>query len=333
MQVDGTQLVYSRRRNRFRRHPSAAAAAAAAPGRALDPATSRTWRTVPLGPISKAAGPWEVDWERAHADARRVIESIDFSKRDIVIWVPGTSNSGVHSHFEEAVRDSYRDGSASLTALSYEATWHLRRSVPTGIATLKLVLEEIARRGGNHRVMLSGESQGAWIIGEAIADPAYGKVVTRALLMGHPWLAAHQYARGEDPRVQVVNHVGDQVTMPVKGNPTVGLDAMIAIRTLQLAKAGSVLQALASNPSHGVLMLKSILYAIPGLKTILRNPHVYAPDMTRAVEFLRTGRLDPSEDDLRRAGLVLAPPAGIPEADLRLRRQAAVAAYSSLRAA
>jgi len=256
---------------------------------------AKTWATVGIGPVSKAGGEFPVDWAKAHADAQRMLGRIDFSKRGIVIWCPGTSNQGVHRDFDAAAQASWgavKAGGASVIALEYEASWNLRPSVATGIATLKLVLQEIARRGGKHSVVLAGESQGSWIAGEVLADPKIGAVVDRAVLMGHPWLAAHQYADGQDPRVAVINHPGDLVTLPVKGDVTAGLDAMIAIRTLQFGKIGTVAKALLQNPTHAVELLKSIAFAIPFVKTILVNPHVYGPEMTRAVEFLRYGRLD-----------------------------------------
>lgn len=309
--------------------------------RAVEQSPSKTYRTFKLGSISKAGGKWDVDWERAHADARKILDAIDFSKRDIVIWVPGTSNHGPHKAFEAAVRESYAGTGSNLVALEYEASWNLRRSLPTGIATLRLVLEGIRERAGDHRVLLSGESQGAWIIGEVIADPAVSKVVDRAVLMGHPWLAQHQYNRGEDSRVRVINHTGDLVTLPVKGDPTVGLDAMLAIRTLDLSKAGSLLKGLAANPKQGVALLKSIIYAVPGLKSFIRNPHDYSNDMTRAVEFLRHATLPASDDYAKLMGLprlqALAPdlndPSHTEQAHLRLQRVAAITAYSSLRSA
>lgn len=330
MQIDATPVVAKRRRRRTVADAAAAAAERALPGTA----PARTYRTFPIGEISKAGGEWTVDWERAHADARQVLDAIDFSKRDIVIWVPGTSNHGPHKDFEAAVRDSYAGEGTNLVALQYEATWHLRRSVPTGIATLRLVLEGIRARGGDHRVLLAGESQGAWIIGETVADPAVSKVVDRAILLGHPWLAKHQYAEGQDPRVRVINHEGDQVTMPVNGDASAGLDAMVAIRTLQLSRLGGVLKALASNPNHGVQLLKSIVYALPGLKSLVRNPHVYAGEMTRAVEYLRHGRLPFSAEFAHLARLAPDPTLADPSHDEdEHRRMLALAAYSQLRAA
>src|SRR5690606_29230316 len=134
-----------------------------------------------------------------------VLASIDFSKRDIGLWGPGTDSLEVRPSFP-AAPDAADTRTVSLTHLTYEASWNRRRSVPTPAASSQLALEERKRRGGNHRVLLAGESQGAWIIGEAMADPHVGSVVDRAALLGHPWLAAHQYADSQDSRVKVVNH-------------------------------------------------------------------------------------------------------------------------------
>lgn len=289
-----------RRRLRVGAVPAAPAVPTVAPV-AVPARAARTPATPKLGPISKAGGAFPVDWARARADAATTLARMDLSKPNLVIWVPGTSNTRVHPAFERDVRAAYGD-SLSLGKLDYEASWHLRRSVATGLATLLLVLEELRRRGiSPDRIRLAGESQGAWIVGEAMANPQLGNVAARAVLLGHPWLAAHQYTQGQDPRVQVINHVGDQVTLPVQGSPADGLDAMVAIRTLQLAQLGTVVRALAANPSHGVKMLANIVYAVPGLKTIFANPHVYDRRMPDAIEFLRDGTPTASVQQARSA--------------------------------
>ena len=351
MQVDRTGGDAARRRRQHAAQilraataapaaPAIAPAAPAAPApvdpRVLQPTHAKTYRTFPVPTPSKAKGEWTVDWERAYADAQKVLDAIDFSKRDIVIWAPGTSNHGPHPAFEEAVAEAYRGQGSNLVALEYEATWHLRRSLPTGIATMRLVLEGIRARGGDHRVLLAGESQGSWIIGEVLADPAVSKVVDRAVLLGHPWLAAHQYNHGEDPRVRVINHAGDMVAMPVNGDPTVGLDAILAIRTLDISKAGSLLKGIIANPKQGVELLKSITHAIPFVKDFIKDPHVYDGEMSRAVEFLRHGTLPISGDLADLLGVAQMPnglldPAHDEEAHRRLARQAA-AAYAAQRA-
>jgi hypothetical protein len=342
MLVLSTAEEARRKRHRAQAVVLAAAAPSAAPARVpsrvLTPAAAKTYRTFPVPQPSKAGGTWTVDWQRAHADAQKVLDAIDFSKRDIVIWAPGTSNHGPHPAFEDAVTEAYRGEGSNLVALEYEATWNLRSSLPTGIATMRLVLEGIKARGGDHRILLSGESQGAWIIGEVLADPAVSSIVDRAVLVGHPWLAAHQYDKGQDARVRVINHDGDMVAMPVKGDPTVGLDAILAIRTLDVTLAGSLVKGIFANPKQGVELLKSLIFAVPGLKSLVKNPHVYDGEMSRVVEFLRHGRLPISDEHAERLHSHSMPnglldPAHDETAHARLARGAAIAAYSQQRAA
>ena len=334
MQIDRTHGGMPTRRRR----KVAAVAAAPVPPRVLEQGNAKQYRTFEVPNPTKAGGTWEVDWERAHVDAQKTLDAIDFSKRDIVIWAPGTSNHGPHPAFAAAIAEAYRGEGSNLVALEYEATWHLRRSLPTGIATMRLVLEGIKARGGDHRVLLSGESQGAWIVGEVLADPTVSSIVDRAVLVGHPWLAKHQYNAGQDPRVRVINHAGDQVALPIRGSATDGLDAMLAIRTLDLSKAGALVRAITANPDHGVKMLANIVFAIPFVKHLLKNPHVYDGEMTRAVEYLRHGTLPMSQEFAKFARLAapsgdLADPSHGEDAHRRLERTAAIAAYASLRAA
>jgi len=259
---------------------------------------------IDLDSISIADGHWEVDAERAEADAAAVLAALDFDRRVLVVWAPGTSRDDVHPEFRRALQAAMADGSgvafgeASLATLHYEASWHIRRSAPTGMATLKRVLAGIRERTAHssldHVILLAGESQGAWIIGELLADPDVGDVPTRAVLMGHPSLAGHEYVNGEDPRAVVINNEFDQVTLDVNGDPALCLDAMIAMRTLtfhQPRHLPKTFRALTTNWDHVGLMLLSIGYQVPRVRNVLRDHHDYAPDMPRAVDFLFTGEL------------------------------------------
>lgn len=253
-----------------------------------------------VGNPSRVGGLWPADLARAQADARKVLQSIDWSKRDIAIWVPGTSCHEVHPAFEAAVRESWSNGGVSLTRLDYEASWNMRPSVATGLATLKLVLAGIAAHGGSHQVMLSGESQGAWIIGEAAADPLLRRVITRAVLFGHPFVAAHHYEDGHDPGIVEVNNPGDQVSAPIAGDVENAFESMLAIRQLQLWKLPGVVKALAQNPIHGWMLLMTAVRAIPGAKKLIIDPHDYSKQMTTAVEYLRHGHFNDGSDAVAR---------------------------------
>lgn len=237
---------------------------------------------------SLADGPWEIDWARAHRDAQTVINSLDFTKPDLFIWCSGTGATRLDTPVAQAIYDAWRDGSVSATSLQYPSNWNLRSSVPTGIATLKLVLAEIARRGGGHRVLLSGVSQGAWLIGETMADPAVNGVVHRAVIMGHPYLAKSQYVDGHDPKVEVVNHADDIVTVPVRGHTGV-MDAIEAVLGTKRSLLGAVPQAILGNLHLLGPALRVGLFAIPLLGGIVGNPHEYGHEMPRIVRRLKDG--------------------------------------------
>ncbi|MCW2974343.1 MAG: hypothetical protein JWN72_2616 [Thermoleophilia bacterium] len=259
------------------------------PGTTAAPKYTFPQAPLELGRISVADGPWYVDWARAQVDAAAALDSIDFTKRDIYIWVPGTSCHDVHPAFRAALEQDPARAGASLTYLRYEASWEMRRSLPTGLATLLLVLEGIRKRGRTHRVLLGGESQGAWIAGEAAAHPALGRMVDRAVLMGHPWLAANQYSDGHDPRIFEVDHRGDMVTLPIRGSATAGFDAMVGLRTLHVDDLVRTAGVFLRNSAQTLQMIISLGALVPPIKRRMHNPHIYDMEMPGAVRFLDSG--------------------------------------------
>lgn len=250
----------------------------------VDPGGSGISVTAP----SQAEGPWEVDWERARKDALTVLNAIDFSQRDIFLWCSGTGGTKLDAPVASAIAQAWSGKGVTATALQYPSNWNLRSSVPTGIATLKLVLDEIARRGGNHRVMLSGVSQGAWIIGEVMADTTMRSVVHRAVIMGHPFLAKSQYVDGKDPKVDVVNHKGDIVTMPIHGY-TGALDAIEAVLGTKRNKLAAIPQAALGNLHLLGPALRIGLFLLPGIGPLVGNPHEYGHEMPQIVRRLKDG--------------------------------------------
>lgn len=282
MSVGGAHAARARARS---------AAVTAHPGRLTPQPAPRPPQTIPAAPQppSDADGEWPVDWARARYDAERALEAVDWSKRDLYIWVPGTSNHWIHPSFEAAVRDANQATGASLSRIEYEASWRMRPSVATGVETMRLVLAGIAAHGGNHRVFVAGESQGAWILGEAMSDPRLGGVVTRAVLFGHPSLALHQYTDGHDPRVTVVNNPGDMVAMPIHGNHAAALDALTGLHRAQLSKLPALIGVMLRNPAQAGQLLASVGRWILPLD-LWKDPHNYSAQMVEAVEWLQHGR-------------------------------------------
>ncbi|MCW2928854.1 MAG: hypothetical protein JWM86_2822 [Thermoleophilia bacterium] len=168
--------------------------------------------------------PGEVDHERARADAERTLASLDFSRPDLVLWVPATGSHTIPADWQRATTEQFGDR-ASLALVDYPAATDFNDSVSTGQETLRLVLAGIAERGGEHRVSIAGHSQGAWVIGDRIADPTIGRMVDRAILYGHPAPARVDWSRSGDPRVRQVDHPDDPFTWDVTG----GHQALAAI--------------------------------------------------------------------------------------------------------
>lgn len=307
MKVGGTHALRARAHTAPVRASGRAHAHAGDAHRGHEQLTPRPAPAIPAvpgtdtGPVSKAGGVWEADMLRARHDARIVLDAIDWSKPDIVLWVPGTDNHGIHPAFEDAARESWSDGSASLVHLRYPGTWDLRTSLPTGIATLKIVLAAIKARGGNHRVLLAGESQGAWVIGEAMADPQMRSIVTRAIIFGHPFIASHHYDDGHDPGIAEIANRGDQITMPIHGDPGAALDAMTAIYTLKLWRLGTIGRAMIENPAHIPMLAATFLRSFAPGGRLFKDPHDYTTHMPAAVEYLRFGTFndgtDPASDN------------------------------------
>ena len=260
--------------------------------------------TMPNAPIAiTTTGDWTPDMALAVHDAKIALDSIDWSKHDLVMWVPGTDNHSVHPVFAAAVHQAWSDGSASLSVMNYMASWDLRKSGATGVATLKLVLAGIAAHGGNYNVMLGGESQGAWVIGEAMADPMLRAVVHRAVIMGHPFVAAHHYDDGHDPGIVEINNPGDQVSAPVKGDVGNAIDAMAAMQKRELWKIGAILKAGIDNPNQVGLILLAIVRATIG-KSFMKEPHEFSAHMTAAVEFLKNGVFNDGTDAVVGSSLI-----------------------------
>ena len=76
------------------------------------------------------------------------------------------------------------------TLVPYEATWRLKESLADGEAVLRGVLQGIAAHGGHHRVMVAGQSLGAWSIGEVLAHYAGEMAREGWTPVGEPGVAA-----------------------------------------------------------------------------------------------------------------------------------------------
>lgn len=241
---------------------------------------------------SVVPGAWPADHALAAMNAREVLGRIDFSKRDIVLWVPGTDGGSLKPAMGDALRANFGAATSTMTYLTYPASWDMRTSVGTGLRTLRLVLQGIAAAGGNHRVLLVGESQGAWLISEAAADPRVGKVITKAVLMGHPSSALHHYpsaheAPASERIVEIANPL-DKVTMQTWGSEQTAMDAVIMLQHPKAENLPTIIAAAIQNPIHGLLAGADFLRdRLPrNARWLLPDPHDYSGSFAAAAQML-----------------------------------------------
>lgn len=237
-----------------------------------------------------------------------IIDDIDWSAPAITIWVPGTSEYWIKQRFlDELHRQA---PGAHVTMVPYQATWRFSTSVPDGMAVLKGVLREIARRAPGRPVFLAGESQGSWVISATLTDPEFAKQVTRTSIWGHPAAAPQEFGRAG--AVRETNNPADIVTMKLGDNPAA---VLAAVEQLSLRNFGVGLSRLAAYAVQRPDMLMKLLefwsFALPIVGKGKQNAHDYDDDIVHGVDFLLEG-LDPrtraayrrhlSEDVGRRSG-------------------------------
>ena len=207
-----------------------------------------------------------------------------------MLWAQQTSASGskpIKASFAREVQRAL-GRRISLVRIESAATVEFTKNVATGAAALRMVLAAIAARAGRRAVVFGGLSQGSWVASEVFADPRYRALVARAVLFGHPGVAARHFA-GEPSASNIleVNHPDDQVTARVTGDPQVPMDAMSFATKPSLGTLPGVLRMLVGNPAfigHELLSLGHLL--LPG---VIRGPHDYDSEMGTGVAFLRGG--------------------------------------------
>jgi hypothetical protein len=242
--------------------------------------------------LGAAGGMWTPDLAEARRQADRTLAQLDLSRPGpIVLWVPGTSSHAVPAAFAQAVDGLRALGSAQVGLVDYPATWHMRSSVTTGYVALELVLDEIRRRrGANAQVLLAGESQGAWIIGELLTDPRYARLVRRATLLGHPAPARTHYpalgsAEADSSRAVEINNRADHVPDTPHASPVTVLNAMEYIGTGNIVGGLPWLLRIAmSDPGY---LLQAGFNALRGTAlSMFGDPHDYASRMQEAAALL-----------------------------------------------
>jgi hypothetical protein len=222
---------------------------------------------------------------------RAILADIDWSQEDILIWVPGTSEHDVPPKAMAELEKQFPGD--RVHAILYQASWRFRDSIPDGDAVLRGVLEGIRAHGGRHRVLIGGESQGAWLICNAMNDPRLAQVITRAALWGTPAAAPVRFRDGENPNAKVreVDNPTDIVTVDLGGGTPKLIDAID--RLARHDALGGLLPLLGYGLTHPKVLATLVggqLWRIPGVGSKHPSPHGYDVDLPAGIAFLRTGR-------------------------------------------
>jgi hypothetical protein len=238
--------------------------------------------------------PGDIDHERARRDAERALAAIDFSKPEIVLWVPATNSHSIPDDWQRGVQQAFGER-ASSSIVDYPANANFNDSVSTGMETLKLVLAGIAERGSHHRVTLGGHSQGAWVVGDALQQPEVGRMVDKATIYGHPAPARVDWSDDADPNVRQVDDPEDPFVWDVAG----GHQALKAIDELNdgtsregqqlgfgdyLSRGLSLVGTALQNPALSAYLIGK--HVVPEGVDSARDPHNYRAQYDDGAKFL-----------------------------------------------
>jgi hypothetical protein len=267
-----------------------------------DPTTTGTLERGPRPQASEVRSarlqvPGDIDHARARADADRALAGIDFSKPNISLWVPATGSHTVPDSWRASIEAGPDGQHTSVSVVDYPATTDFNDSVSTGMETLKLVLAGIAERGGSHRVALAGHSQGAWVIGDTIDDPAIARSIDRAVMYGHPAPARVDWSKSNDPNVQQVDDAADPFTLPLEG----GRQALQAVDELQdgagpsrspldlggvFSRIGTIVKSALDNPRLASYLLGKHVNPESSGYVAAADPHHYDSQYAGGARFL-----------------------------------------------
>lgn len=219
--------------------------------------------------------------------ARTVVDQIDWSQDTIVIWMPGTSEHGIAP---DVAKCFARRNLRGVVAVPYQATWRLADSVPDGEATLRAVLDLVrSRRRPGQRVILLGQSQGAWVISSVLLDQKYARLVDRVGLVAHPALAP---AHGHDTsapsaklnkRVREFNDPGDVVTRDLGEAGPKAIAVVDSFARLEIARAlAGALGIAIRDPAVLQTLIASQLFRVKGGV----NPHESGSLLDQALDWV-----------------------------------------------
>jgi len=215
---------------------------------------------------------------------------INFKKKHIILWVPGTNDHAIPAKFIEAVKQMFGDD-AEVVMVDYMATPEFAISRPQGVLTLKATLDYIrAHNTGGSKIYLAGLSQGAMVISDIITMPAYSNMVERSVFMGHPGLSTNHFKH--DSKVKEFNNPLDIVTFDWAEDGDMFIQKITKFLRGDILAGVSLLGTIVHHPLESLWAGLLYLHRVPFLhfpKFLETDPHDYTASMDDAVSWLRLG--------------------------------------------
>ena len=227
-----------------------------------------------------------VNAAQATTEYEQTLADIDRTADDIVVWVPGTMRKRIPSYFTAGVRDAFRGRDVSLVKLPTHPDYQIAQGVADSAEAVRQLVRQLdEQRRPGQRILLAGESQGAWAMGVALEDPDVRDAVDRAVVWGNPGLQPHQYDGAGDGKVLELTDELDVVGRHVNGDSQLVLDAMSNFMDGDLTQAWRLPAIAVNNPHSTSLLLRSGLrIQTPG--GFERDPHNHREFMGAAARFL-----------------------------------------------
>jgi len=212
-------------------------------------------------------------------------EKVNWKKKIIVFWVPGTSNHSVPEEFESFARE-YWGKDVEIVLCDYAATWQFNDSIPDGIRVLTQTLDFAAKKKRpGQKFYVAGESQGALIASEVVTQGHYSKIVDKTALMGHPGIAPKHFHDKND-KILEINNALDPATFEWKGDYHELLDAVDRLTKADPSGIPILLRAALNNPVYAIALALLQLQNVSAFRNLLTNTHNYRDRMEYAVLWL-----------------------------------------------
>lgn len=224
--------------------------------------------------------------ERSSFEYESTLKSIDRTAQDIVIWVPGTMRNRIPSSFTDGVKQAFEGRSVSLEKLPTHPDYQVVQGVVDSAEAVRMLVRELdEHRRPGQRILLAGESQGAWAMAVAMEDPDVRDAVDRAVVWGNPGVSPHQFDGAGDGRVLELTDDLDVVGRHVNGDPELVLGALTDFMDGDLTQLWR-LPGIAINNAHSTSLLLRSGLRIQTPDGYGRDPHNHREFMGAAARFL-----------------------------------------------